>query len=387
MDNFASHEHSGNNDPSPLVAAVSKRLVALIGSNALRAGEGLPAERQLAADFAVSRGIVRAAIKKLTAEGLIESKPNCRPIVREARRQRTGRRHIGIWLWPNAADFAGATILKGIQSCAFGEDVRLVIGNAPGGDWNSVYDAERRFLEGLSQDREEAGAIVWYLGGSRNMSALVALRESGVPLVFIDRQPPEGFTADFVGTNNERAAETGVQSLIDLGHRRIGLISNVDRVSSVVERERGYHRALAGAGIEISAHLTQRDSLDDSEGVETALDNLLGLSEPPTALFCINDHLALRVHESLGARGLTVPGDISVLGFDGLLRWVPGGGYLTTLTQDFQHMGQLAAELILERMDRGKPDAYKHLLLDAPLVHHGSTARPSSPFSPMQEAS
>ena len=357
----------------------------MITASEFKPGEGLPSERQLASNFSVSRGIVRAAIKNLTDMGLVESKPNCRPVVRTPHVNGVAnRRHVGIWLWPNTSDFAAASILKGIQEAELGADVRLIIASAPVGDWESTFEAEKRFLESLAEDPREAGAIVWYLGAERNMPALEKLRRAEVPVIFIDRQPPEGFSADCVGTNNESAARLAVQHLVDLGHRRIGLVTNMDAASSVSERERGYERALLRGGIPLDPELIQRDSVDEPIGVETALDNFLSLPEPPTAIFCINDHLALQVHESVTRRGIKVPDHISIVGFDGLLRWVPGGGYLTTAEQDFYRMGQLAAELVVERITNGRPDAYKHMLLDAPLADHGSTAKPA--LSPKKES-
>jgi len=201
-------------------------------------------------------------------------------------------------------------------------------------------------------------------------------------MVFIDRLPPKGFAADFVGTNNVTSAVNGVEHLIGLGHRKIGLITNMEPVSSVKDREAGYSTALQYAGIALDPSYIQRDSVDEPEGVEAALEALLNLDHPPTAIFCINDLLALQVYEAIYRRGLSVPGDISVLGFDGLLRWLPGSGYLTTMAQDFRRIGQLAAELIQERMSSGKPDAFIHMLIDAPLLDRGSTGPPPASSRP-----
>src|ERR1700678_3928736 len=101
---------------SPLVSGVSQRLSELIKAKAIPPGGGLPSERQLASEFAVSRNIVRGAIRRLTMEGVLEAKPKCKPVVRATvPTQIANRRHIAIWLWPNTADYAAASILKGIQ--------------------------------------------------------------------------------------------------------------------------------------------------------------------------------------------------------------------------------------------------------------------------------
>jgi DNA-binding LacI/PurR family transcriptional regulator len=352
----------------------------MIRRQALPAGHVLPTERDLSNEFGVSRGLVRAAIKDLASKGMIEVKPRCRPVVlagaNSAVQPKLGKRHIGIWLWPNTADYAAASILKGIQRADIGSDVRLVVANAVGGDWESIFDSEAHFLHSMAQDPEEAGAIIWYLGGQRNVSALWELRKAGVATVFVDRLPPEEFPTDFVGTDNEEAARLAVQHLIGLGHRNIGFLSNIEPVSSVKEREAGYRRALKEAGIPLREDYIMHDLVDVREGVESALEAFLNLKEKPTAIFAVNDHIALQVCEVLHDRKIQVPEQMSVIGFDGILRWVPGGGYLTTQLQDFERIGQLAAELVMQRMISGPPSAYRHVLLNAPLLDRGSAAPP-----------
>ncbi len=284
------------------------------------------------------------------------------------------KRHIGIWLWPNTSDYAGASILKGIQRSNLGSDVRLVVASAPGGDWDSVLEAERRFLDELAEDPVGASAIVWYLGGSRNLGALQRLRKASVPIIFVDRLPPIEFVGDYVGTDNESSAEQAVQHLIDLGHRRVALITNVDMASSVFERERGYHRALRNAGVRVHPGWIQRVAVEEFIGIQVAVDNLLKLEEPPTAIFCVNDVSALRVQTQLNARGIRMPQHMNLVGFDGMLRWLPEGGNLTTACQNFERIGQLAAELAMKRMANGPTETYQHYLLEAPLLVRGSTS-------------
>jgi LacI family transcriptional regulator len=106
------------------------------------------------------------------------------------------------------------------------------------------------------------------------------------------------------------------------------------------------------------------------------LEACLSLDEQPTAIFAVNDHIALQVCEVLHDRKISVPEQVSVLGFDGILRWVPGGGYLTTHLQDFERVGQYAAEMVIQRMTSGPHLAYRHVLLDAPLLDRGTIGPP-----------
>jgi len=367
-----------NKPDTPLVGGVSGRIAEMIRANLLPAGHVLPTERELSTELGVSRGLIRAAIQDLASRGFIDVKPRCRPVVGSGLPPATklGKRHIGIWLWPNTGDYAAASILKGIQGADIGSDVRLLVASAIGGDWESIFDSEASFLKSMADDPEEAGVIVWYLGGDRNLDALRAVRDAGVPIVFVDRLPPSVLDGDFVGTDNESVARRAVQHLIGLGHRKIAFLSNVEGVSSVKEREAGYRRALKEAGIPLREDYVMRDLVDVREGVESALDACLALDERPTAIFAVNDHIALQVCEVLQDRKIEIPAQMSVVGFDGILRWVPGGGYLTTHLQDFERIGQLAAEMVIQRMKGRGPKAYRHTLLDAPLLDRGTAAAP-----------
>ena len=134
---------------TPCVCSVAMKLQELIRSDGLTLGQGKPSERKLASDFSVSRGVVRTALKSLVADGVIESKWNCRPVVKTKRAFGPGKKQIVIWLWSNSADFAGS-ILKGIQGSDLADDARLVVGNAPTGSIASVFEAEEGFLRSVA---------------------------------------------------------------------------------------------------------------------------------------------------------------------------------------------------------------------------------------------
>ncbi len=366
---------------SPLIAAITGQIESRIDDGTWPYGHVLPSERELSVELGASRGVIRAAIKELASKGLIEVKPRCRPTVASAPKtyslSKLRKPNIGIWLWPHTGDYAAASILKGIQSADLGQDVNLVVANAVDGDWDSIFESEAKFLKSVANDPQVAGIIIWYLGGERNLEALRALRTERVPIVFVDRLPPVEFDADFVGTHNEASAQRSVQHLIELGHRKIAFINNIEPVSSVREREAGYVRALKEAGIPFNPDYIIHDLVDGPEGVDSALDTCLGLADPPTAIFAVNDHIALQICDALRDRKISIPHQMSVIGFDGLLRWLPGGGYLTTSLQDFERIGRLAAEMVFHRIRTGVPKAYRHALLDAPLLDRGSTAAPN----------
>jgi LacI family transcriptional regulator len=241
--------------------------------------------------------------------------------------------------------------------------------------WEAAVEREARFLREVIDDPHATGAIIWYLGGEKNIAALHEARRRGLHLVFVDRLPPEGFDADFVGTANRAAARKAVSHLLELGHRRIACVPNLDTSSAVSERVIGYRQALR----EFDAPTIEIQFCPATDEPETrAFDRVTAeiIKSGATAVFTINDSIGLGLSDALRRAGISVPDDLSLVGFDGLLRWLPGGGPLTTLNQDFYRIGELACELLLERIEGGDVQAFRHIYLDAPLVLHGSTSHP-----------
>jgi len=311
--------------------------------------------------------------------------PRCRTIVqsvpdadlppKEARE--TKRRNLGLWIWPGPSDPAAASLVQGIYRSLDHTAFRVVVGSAVGNDWQAVIASEARFLESMAEDQDIAGILLWYLGGDYNLPPLLHVRAANIPMVFLDRRPPEGFDADFVGVDNEYSAEQIVKHLISRGHRRIAHITNMDHVSTVSERLAGYRRALAAAELPFRSELVLRETVSRSgnpaEVFEGLADNLLGLPNPPTAVFAVNDQLALHLMAALRARSVRIPEEIAVAGFDGIERWMPGSPFLTTALQPFERLGGRAVDLLLQRIETGPAAAYQHILLDAPISIHGST--------------
>jgi DNA-binding LacI/PurR family transcriptional regulator len=287
---------------------------------------------------------------------------------------------MAIWLWPYADDYIASSIFRGIQRAARGSHVRLVTATAAQGTWEEVLESEAKYIRGLASDEHIDGAILWYLGGERNVPALIEAHRQGVRFVFVDRRPPEGIDADFVGTENVSAAKAAVGHLIDLGHRRIAFAENVDPVSTVMERREGYRRALEEIGQPTPAdYIVVNDQAEgelEPVAIRRTAEKLLSLSPAPTAVFAVNDVLAFGLYEAFRDLGVRVPEDISVVGFDGLLRWVPGGGHITTAVQNFTRIGELAAETLLQRFRTPESATYRHILLDAPPFIGGSTGPP-----------
>jgi len=367
----------------PLPVRVADDIRHRIQAGEFRVGQKLPSERQLADQSDVSRQVVRQAIADLSRQGILDCQPRCRPVV-IAGPKSNGRANIKdktiyLMVFPHVSDFISSQLLKGVQQGMTGPGVHLAISSPPGGRSVSWIDSERQQLLNIAADPMASGVIIWYLGGRRNVSALNAVREAGIPVVFVDREPPPGFESDFVGTDNFESARNAVRHLVELGHRRIGMLSNVDTASSVGNREDGYRAALADGEIPFESNLVAGVNLEGrtfDEAIRFALDSLLNLDNPPTAIFAVNDQIALRALSIFTSIGIKVPEEMSLVGFDGWMRWMPGGGNLTSAGQQFERIGHLATRLLLERIGQAEPKSYRHVLLEAPLILKDSSARP-----------
>ncbi|HZP85007.1 MAG TPA: GntR family transcriptional regulator [Chthonomonadaceae bacterium] len=383
---------------NPAVPHILTTLRERIEGNAYQPGTWLPTERALSEEFGVDRSVIRTVLAELIEQGLVVRSQGRRPWVSEniqpkitkidrhatalvtqaptsaPPRIAAQRRSLGLSIWPNPTDPVSASVAQGICKAIDLDTYRLVIDNLALDSWEEILQSEARFLERMVEDRDIAGVLLWLLGGKDSLPALQKVRAANIPIVFLDRRPPFGFEADYVGVDNEFAAEQAVNHLLALGHRRIAHITNGDYASTVVERMNGYRRALEKAKIPFDLDLIGTVSEGWREARYTAmLDRLLSLPEPPTAMFAVNDVLADRCMKLMRERGLRIPEDMAVVGFDGIERWRPGEPFLTTVHQPFELIGMRAADLLLQRIEGRPPAAYQHILLPASLSIHGST--------------
>jgi LacI family transcriptional regulator len=211
-------------------------------------------------------------------------------------------------------------------------------------------------------------------------SDLERLSAAGVPVVLVDHAHDRLPT---VTVDDVAGGRMAVTHLLELGHRRIAFAGDtVDQVhgsSANSRRCTGYRRALAAAGLPVEDELVllRPHGHDAAEIVE----RLLGLPAPPTAIFAASDQQALSVIDALGATGLRVPEDISVVGFDDveLARFAD----LTTVAQPLAISGAKGAHLLLSSLDGSEISTPRqHLPLE--LVVRGTTAPPSPGSEPIE---
>jgi LacI family transcriptional regulator len=172
------------------------------------------------------------------------------------------------------------------------------------------------------------------------------------PLVAID---PYQATTEFpavIATNYQGVLEA-MTYLVSLGHRRIGFIAGRPDLESAKRRLEGYHAGLAQAGITADPALIVTGDYTRAMGAECA-EQLLSLTTPPTAIMASSDETAFGVYDAAAARGVRIPDDLSVIGFDNTLESISVNPPLTTVDQFIEKMGVLAAQSC-SNSSRGSP--------------------------------
>ncbi|HLZ20604.1 MAG TPA: LacI family DNA-binding transcriptional regulator [Ktedonobacterales bacterium] len=199
------------------------------------------------------------------------------------------------------------------------------------------------------------------------------LHDQGFPVVMIDDQ---GATtrAPWVGTDNRAGAYAVVRHLLNRGHRRIAHIQGPSAFQVSKDRYAGYRDALTEAGIALEPSLLEEGDFKPPSG-RVCAEKLLALPERPTAIFAANDEMAYGVLAAAEERGLRIPEDLAVAGFDDIASSAHIRPALTTVRQPFFEMGQTAIRMLLSLVDAPRPIAAHRFAGAAPVP---STEHPES---------
>lgn len=200
---------------------------------------------------------------------------------------------------------------------------------------------------------------------------LVALARRGFPFVVVDPRtaPPPDIAS--VSAAHLAGARALTAHLVDLGHRDIGVIAGPLDWLAGDARTAGHHAALAQAGVLPARHRVHHVEPTAAEGVRAAAE-LLDEPNRPTAIVCFNDKLAVGALQAAHDRGLRVPADLSVAGFDDIDLSRATRPALTTVRQPLQEMGRIAVTQLMRVLDGHRPEAL-HLELSTTLVVRDST--------------
>ncbi len=257
-------------------------------------------------------------------------------------------------------------LLKGAADAIRGTGFELVVYSA-GGRTGDPHGWEQRYLTRLS------GTLV---DGAVLVTPAVDLEGlPGTPVVAVD--PHTGRAAlPTVDSDNLHGGRLATEHLLELGHRRIGLLTGREDLKSAQQRETGYRGALASAGVAVDETLVRRGDYDADVAAASAR-YLLSRPDRPTAIFAANDITAIAAIDAARELGLRVPEDLSVVGFDNIPESALCTPPLSTVQQPIREMGHRAVELLV-RLINGTEPGETHITLGTELVVRQST-RPLTP--------
>jgi LacI family transcriptional regulator len=346
------------------------------GTTGPRAGrsagrDGTSPRRATLATIAAEAGVSMPTVSKV-----VNGRPDVAPATRAAVERlldehqytRTGsqrRRRSGLVdLVFNGLDSPWAVeILRGVEEWGADHETAVVVsavrlGNARPTSWTSTL---------ASHDTD--GVIL--VTSALTDALMEQLRTGGIPLVVVDPVNPPPPEVASVGATNWAGGLAATEHLLSLGHRRIAAIAGPEDFLCSRARIDGYRSALERAGIGFERQLVRHGDFQHNGGFGPG-GELLDLPAAPTAIFAGNDQQALGVYEAARQRGLRIPQDLSVVGFDDLpvARWVSPP--LTTVRQPLAEMGRAAAGM-LGGLIEGEPLRSRRLELSTELITREST--------------
>lgn len=263
-----------------------------------------------------------------------------------ARSLKTNRSQVLGVIVSHIADPFFSEILQGIDEIAQQSGYSLFIAAA-----QHDHAREESIVKTMREHRVD-GVIICSTPFSAEQSQL--LKSSNTPIVVINNQSAEDYRYSIYHDDVDGSRQV-VQHLIQLGHRRIAYLGNSQSGRTTLDRRTGFRQEMEIAGLKVAAEYVYEVPGSRPEDGGAASDYFLKLSQPPTAIFCFNDMLAIGMLNGLQNAGIRVPEDISVVGFDNIVFSAYTNPPLTTLDQPKHYIGAEAARLILGLLDT-RPD-------------------------------
>ena len=282
-----------------------------------------------------------------------------------ARSLRTKKTQVVALVIPDITNPYFPEVARGVQDVAEENEYSVILCNT-----DRARGRELRFLKALRGQ--------WVDGLILNPSEVTSgdlqdLQDAQIPVVLIGSQIDHP-DLDVVMVDNVQGAYDAVSHLIDLGHRRIGLVGGSRTASSGEQRFQGYIRALADHDIPIDEEIITEGRFTREGGYES-MKRLLALQSPPTAVFASSDVMAIGALMAIQEEGLQVPNDVSLVGFDDIAEASTTTPKLTTVSQPKYQTGEVAAQLLFDRVEGASPGERQKIVLSHQLVIRDSTAR------------
>jgi LacI family transcriptional regulator len=354
-----------------LARQVKQQITWLIASGKIQPGDRLPSVRRLAEHLSINMHTVRNAYSMLENEGLVTTRQGwgtkalAADPLQMAQSKVLVRSHtIGVIL-PSLINPFYHDFLQGIQEVADSDQSMIFVCNTqsePLEGWRYVNQLLAKEVDGIIVTSQDIERFIPANFASTREKPL------GVPFVSVDWPDSNTYS---VTIDLESAGYQATKHLIEHGHQRIGLITFGIEPEDFRLEDLGYRRALTEAGIQTDPDLiAQVQNFDASAGKQGAK-KLLNLPEPPSAIFAITDLMAMGVIQEIKARGLRIPRDIALVGFNDIPLAAMLEPPLTSVSVSGYHMGVEAMKL-LACLIRGEQPKRRKIITPTALISRQS---------------
>lgn len=272
---------------------------------------------------------------------------------------------IGLIL-PNVMNPVFAEIAHQLESICTQEGFLVLLCNS-----DRQHDREERFIQMLRAKQVDGVVITPH---SEPLLLIKPLIQARIPVVVLEHDLPG---VHCIAMDEMQGGRMATLHLIGLGHRRIALIKRTPNSALSTQRSVGYQQALAAAGIPYEPRLVLECAAGQTAGAQ-AMQQLLTLPDPPTAVLTHNDVLAMGALHAIHSAGLAIPDDISVVGYDDITSAAYFSPPLTTVRSPKAEMGVLAGRMILQLVRRTAEQPPQTRILPVELIVRASTAPPTS---------
>lgn len=283
-----------------------------------------------------------------------------------ARRLRSSKTYTIAGVIPDITNPFYPAFERGIQETVDRYGYDLIMYNTDG-----TAERERKCLASFLQGRVDGIVGVFFHLRAMDLATLIARSISVVRLEAMPKVPGE-LPIDNLYIDNIAASRMAVEYLINLGHMQIAMLTSGEGPARF--REIGYREALDAHHIEVDSALIRSGNYSEDGGYQ-AMGQLIQSDIRPTAVFAANDLMAMGAILAIREAGLAIPEDISVMGFDDIPTARLVYPALTTVAQFQRQLGQRAAEMLMDRLDRGVSDRGRSLEMPYQLIERGSTMK------------
>jgi DNA-binding LacI/PurR family transcriptional regulator len=377
----------------PMYRKIADALIDRIHKGELRTGDKIPTEAEIGEAYGVSRITVTRAIRELQNKDLVYRVKGSGTFIssRSADGLTTGSKPAGCMsiisvIFPQGEQNGAHDMLIGIESECAKDGFYVTIHNS-----KNRPVMERGIINNLLNQGCDGLIVFPCYSAHENADVYSDLMIRNFPIMFVDRRP-DFLSVPLVACDNERAMRDIVTRLIEWGHVRIGFLCNsIETVSSEHERFKGYCEAHIAAGLCVKPELLFRrykhlakpeeifnvDDMNRRHYADAALDFFLNAREKPSCVVAVNDILALALMKAALAKGVRVPEDLAITGFDDLYVAEHVEVPLTTVRQPFEKIGTAAARILLDSI-KGNSKPVGEVRIPAEIVFRESAKQVKS---------